>query len=1295
MLDNETDRQAFNELQTELWNAIKVETEATGEMWPEAHFWFVDRMVYTFLNRLFAIRVMEALDLLGESTLVPQADLGNRSARMARIQEQNPGKNMFEWLQLVLRDVFAEIGKDVRILFDESDIASIIWPSGQIIEQLVHQLNTINPELYKASDIIGWFYHYYVLKIRKGHKTMSSHGSKSPANPNYLSILNTVYTPRWMVRVLIDNSLGNLWREINPESRIFTDSPYYIRKGTEPIINGIKDIVGIRILDPACGSGNFLVYSFEKLVDMYLETFPDWPIIKIVTSILSNNIFGIDINRRPAQLSAFALFIAAKKIIKTRAPDDLTNFKSPIVNVICCDIRIPHDKNEIIFSQKIKDPRIQKLLKDIVERFNDADQLGFLIDIKGIQEEINRIQKDIETLSKKNPKLDSFIITETSKPFNLPMFLSDLLEDLDGNIGIQIFGQQAKNAATLASLLLQNYDLIMGNPPFGLTIEATKLKLKSSYPDSYNDLVSAFIDQSLRHVKINGYVAMVTDFSFLHLPKFENFRAKIFLAQTYIQSLIIIGLNALPDARNYPALFVIRKVNHIDTDEFIGLYRELRYQFNKNFADHIYRDDLLNDIQKINSDIDGKELPPYWCYINQNEFFTLPRYVIDLSISTKLKPILELFVKYPGKESYEDDSQESKIVGYDGFNTGRNEQFIRYWFETQTHMIREAIGINSDNELPSNENEPFIPYSKGGGDIRYYLSNGFILWWTQNSLLEMKKLKGSRIFNLNSIGKYSLIAPVSSGRSRCRINVAQKGIGMDGVSIGFSIVERGSEKFSIMAYLNSKLGAFFGRILMKDRKWRAGIITRIPLPLEMINLKQEMLKSLSKESFELRRDWDTTYPMSPIFSNSLLDSILGENALPNTGHPFCKEYTHCESETSLKIGEMRLEPKTATIQQLLKVAEERFNILTNRLDEIDETINNCLCNDLLDYEAEKALNEYFDKFVGVLYWKADPEKWIKDFLMANIILLIKNTPKGIVTLKTFNLEEKSLYEELIDLLCIKFDRKINDLQSILNELEKLFGKDLEHWIAEDFFFYHVQRFGGRPIIWQFSSRSKSKKENAIDLFVDYSKLTENSLPNIRVTYLAPLIRSLEQRKLIGTLPKDDVPVIDELEDLYKAFSLLETGNPNFPTPNQVTGKNTQKGKGDDKTWEWVFNKAANIVKDGYRPDLSLGVLINILPLCIDLENKKQISLALNFKAICPKGTLKHVLKKIALLDQLCNVGSNDSSDEDEIDQIHNAESMAEIVCEEGLDAAKKEKIKKKRTKKSNDGYLFSQERDES
>ncbi|KKL75930.1 hypothetical protein LCGC14_2049960, partial [marine sediment metagenome] len=661
-------------------------------------------------------------------------------------------------------------------------------------------------------------------------------------------------------------------------------------------------------------------------------------------------------------------------------------------------------------------------------------------------------------------------------------------------------------------------------------------------------------------------------------------------------------------------------------------------------------------IKMLNEWDEKKPIPIGWNKIKQIDFINLPRSVIDLTIADKFKPLLEFFTKYPRLDISQHNRIEKEHLSnleisraYQGIATGNNDLFVHFWFEVESNKIRKVELIKETTDVPKSLEKPFVPFSKGGGDKRYYLNNGYILWWNEDSIEVMKK-QNCRLQNLPLIGRSDLHWSLASSRSRGRFNISQNGLMSDVVSMGIHILYKKLINFSLLAYLNSIFGVFFGRLQTKDRKWQAGNVARIPIPSEFLINNSNKLKFLAKESYELRRDWDTGYPMSPIFAESLIDKVIENNPtflniyVPKTEHPFCEEYIACNSEIAKEINQIIVKKEKITILKLIKAVEQRFDLLTKRLDDIDDEIN-IILYELINDETSCALDDYYTMFLGNLVWKTKPDIWIKDFLMANLTHLIKLTSKGILILNSFKESELGLYNAFINLLTQKFGCNLQTFQPILKELEIILGKNLKRWIAEDFFLYHCQRFGGRPIIWQFSSRSKSNQENVIDIFVDYHQIDENTLPNIRVEFIEPLLKIYEQRKAIGTLPIEDIPNCDELEDFIKAFIAIEKGYDNIPNPNALLGKNAPKGKGADKTWDWVFSQAELIIENGYKPDLFRGVLINIIPLCIELSEAKKKEFPIKYHPICPKGTLKKVLKKIYALDQLKNFGNNNDDKE--------------------------------------------------
>ncbi|GAB4318338.1 MAG: hypothetical protein Kow0069_21400 [Promethearchaeota archaeon] len=1221
------EKDAFRKRREKVRQAVQLEADQVGS-WEEGFYWYVDHQVYTFFNRVFAVRVMEELGLLSESTLVPAPDLGNRSARMARIVDAHPGASREEAHVLTLRDAFEEIGREVSVLFEDEDPEATLWPRGLVIEKVLTCLAEIDPKTFSAPDAVGWFYHYYVVNYRKSHKTMSGHGGKNPRNTYLLSILNTVYTPRWMVEFLVVNSLGRWWQDAYPDSRLFTGHPLFIQNQRlfphHPADQ--RKLEEIRVLDPACGSGNFLVYAFECLFQMYREAHPSWPVGEVISQILSRNLFGIDINRRPAQLAALALYLHAKRLLKANAsPEEANKFRMPAVNIFCCDIRLPEDDSRTLFFQQIRNPHLAKIVKDILDQFEHADEIGSLMNL-------NELHRQFHSLKKQRTLYD-YLKKPLSSPAHLVEYVDQVVPRDLHHVGVQVFGRQARRAISLAQALMDEYDFIFTNPPFGLLVKRTQARIKESYPHSYMDLVAAFVDQALRLLRENGCAALVTDHSFMHLPKFEKFRKNVLLTNAFIQTLFLAGEGALPDAANKPVLFVLRKTQY--TNESPSLFRYLLERFFRS------TDFIKSDIHAINS-WDGRgPLPPRWSRLPQALFLDLPGAVIAPIITEDVAPLVEFFRKYPPLDprtmrGVRRAHPEWLHVGrcFKGISTGAYAAFLRYWFEVPPSTIRLAEHVSDLSEVPSRPERPWVPCSKGGGDKRYYLANGYVAWWSAEAIGQMKKGE-ARLQNIPLLGR-SHIHWSRVGKRRGRFCISQKGL--LATSAAFCLLISNDDErdlqHSLLGFLNSLPCFFFGNFLTKDRDWNVGIVGRFPIPLEFLRERSE-LGDLAKESHDLRRDWDTGYPMSPLFAETLVDKVLVPNPTverrgkPKTGHPFTADYKPCQSPTARAIDAITVPPQTATFKDLLDAVEKRLGVLTRRLDEIDREVDD-VCFRLVPPETRLAVESAYEGTIGPLEYPVERNTWLRDFLMANLVALVRAAPRGVITLYPHPRSAEGLYNQFVALLEEKFQRDAAGVQPLLRELETLLKKPVERWIADDFFAYHCQRFGGRPVVWQFTSRLKPTMAAALDVFVDYHQVTADTLPNLRVDCVEPVLEYYQQQQAAGLLPADKAHFPEELTQFAAALrELAEEGYDELPTMNALTGKRVaRRGMGDDKAFWWVAENALEVVRGGYHPDPMKGVLVNLLPLCLEVPGESR------WKAICPQGTAKRILKKIDTLDQL-------------------------------------------------------------
>lgn len=350
---------------------LAIEKELVGGLdKKEAVYRYIRHTAFTFLNRIAALRAMEVRSLIKE-TIIQRSEYGGRSLREREIAEANPSLSPYEILKSTLIQAFKEVSQEIKILFDVNSEYSIVFPSEKACRDVIKLLTEdVTENDWKEDDIIGWIYQYFNDEARKEYRK-----AKRKPKPDDIPVINQFYTPHWIVKALVDNTLGRLWLEMHPESKLGEFCTYMV-----PLKNGqnkreVKRVREIKVLDPACGSGHFLVYAFDVLYRMYKEDEPNIPESEIPLLILENNLFGIDIDLFSTQLAALSLYLKAK----TYNP----NLKIRKMNIVCADIRISDGKKRIEFLQRFRDdPDLQEIFAKLFDDLSYTYEIGSLLKIR-------------------------------------------------------------------------------------------------------------------------------------------------------------------------------------------------------------------------------------------------------------------------------------------------------------------------------------------------------------------------------------------------------------------------------------------------------------------------------------------------------------------------------------------------------------------------------------------------------------------------------------------------------------------------------------------------------------------------------------------------------------------------------------------------------------------------------------------------------------------------------------------------------------------------------------------------
>lgn len=514
----------------------------------------IEEAAYTWFNRIVAIRYMEIHDYLPltkdnqslglrvlsskdntpnpeimkiSNLLNPDLDIEFNKEYYGTIQDNN---KRFEYILLL---VCKKLGKVIPQVFDGiTDYIDILIPDNLLnesgyITKVLKDVPIIN---FEKVEIIGWLYQYYNQSEKD--RVM---GESRVYETNEIPYVTQLFTPDWIVKYLVENSLGKYLIEKTGKSDLVNNFNYYIDENINQLEDSKKNIKDIKLLDPCCGSGHILVYAFEVLFKAYQKE--GYMTNEIAYNILKNNIYGLDIDYRATQLTILALLLKAKEYDK----NILNKINSSELNITTIDeVKEDSDLNFMDLNDNNRDK-----LNNLIKMFRDAKSIGSLIKVDNTNFD----------------DLESYIENDDSM-YSLPL----------KNKILPLIKQ--------ANMLKSKYDVVVTNPPYlnnsNMNVEL-KEYVNKNYPKSKSDMFAAFIEASKRLSRKEGYVAMITIQVWMFTSSFEEFRKELINTST-ICSMLHIGFNTFPELNSKFALgtaFVIS--NNCDMN-YNGIFYNLNVE---------------------------------------------------------------------------------------------------------------------------------------------------------------------------------------------------------------------------------------------------------------------------------------------------------------------------------------------------------------------------------------------------------------------------------------------------------------------------------------------------------------------------------------------------------------------------------------------------------------------------------------------------------------------------------------------------------------------------------------------
>lgn len=568
--------------------------EASGVKPAEAVHRYVREAAFTTLNRFVALKMLEARELVQECVSGGAASNGYREfIGLAPGVERLPGD---EGYRLYVECVFDELSTEVKVLFDRLDAASVLWPRHNAFDELINGLNAEGLQPVWADDeTIGWFYQFFNSKTERDEIRKAS--KPGPRNSRELATLNQFFTPRYIVQFLVDNTLGRTWVEMAGGKTALREScDYFVELKDERPPREMKDPRDLRILDPACGSGHFLLYAFELLEVMYREAWEydlrgkaEQPTLRetytsraeldvaLPALILEQNLFGVDIDPRAAQIAALALWLRAQRSWKSAdvSPSDRP---SVLRTGIVVAEPMPGDKELLAeFAERLDPPLLGSLFRQIGSSLSLAGEMGVLLRAEAeLESEVSAARDQFVIQSIRPERLPGFDEVEQSEldlsgiddeaffveaSDRLVQALQSYAAEAAGSGGARrrMFADDAAHGVALLDVLRHRYDVVLMNPPFGAGSLKAKKLFDKSYPRTKNDVFAAFVERGVELLGSGGMLGAITSRTGFFLSSFQQWREEVMLGEAPPLLVADLGMGVLDGAMVEVAAYTLEK----------------------------------------------------------------------------------------------------------------------------------------------------------------------------------------------------------------------------------------------------------------------------------------------------------------------------------------------------------------------------------------------------------------------------------------------------------------------------------------------------------------------------------------------------------------------------------------------------------------------------------------------------------------------------------------------------------------------------------------------------------------
>lgn len=1035
-----------------------------------AYQYVIEEVAYTWFNRLIAIRFMEVNDYLPSHIRVLSSESGKlepdlvttpfdaelpftaeEEAQIFQLKQDNKLDEAFRILFLKQCNALNEI---LPALFEKTKNYTELLLSLSVIDQdgvvyhLIHDIpeDDFNIERGGQVEIIGWLYQYYNTEPKA-----AAFAKNGKITKEEIPAVTQLFTPDWIVRYMVENSLGRLWVEGHPDCDLKENWKYYLEEAQqEPEVQAKLSEIrkeyaalnpeDIKLIDPCMGSGHILVYAFDVLMQIYESA--GYSQRDAAKSILEHNIYGLDIDDRAYQLAYFAVMMKARQYNRRILNGENTCHVYAIQE--SNSINRAHLKYFGAGMDDIEKNAAKMQLEGLLDTLTDAKEYGSILNVESYNWDLLR----------------RFVAAEDTA--------GQISMD---SVGVEDTAEQLNRLVDIGETMARKYWVTITNPPYAaISNLSPKVNdfVKANYPDSKVDLFAVFIERCGLMTRVSGYQAMITQHAWMFLASYEDLRDK--LLNKELINLAHLGPHAFDEINGE----VVQTSSFVFCNDFFSNYNSTFVQLvgGKNEAAKaamfISGEHRFNKTNEQLREIQGTPYTAYWAS--------------DVVLSAFKKSHLV------------GDVSEPRV----GMATANNDRFIRLWFEVN----RNKFGINISSRKEAVESrKKWFPFAKGGEQRKWYGNNDTVVNW-ENDGFEIQNFKDEKTGRIRS-HNYNLDYIFSSALTWTVIGTEKTSFRFCPVGFLYSNSGYGlfcnneKTKYYLLGFMNSKIAASLLKILSPSMGFESGYLRKLPL-IESDSLDSivERVKhcidgsNAEWDSFEI--SWD--FKKHPLLRNV---STISE------------AFTQWQSECDDRFNQLK-----ANEEELNRIFIDIYGLqdeLTPEVEDKDVTVRKAdLQRDiksLLSYAVGCMFGRYSLDVEGLAYaggeWDSSKyQSYIPD--ADNVIPITDEEYLDDDIVSRLCAWLKAVYGA--DTL----EANLDYIAKALGNKGSTSREIIRNYFLNDFFKDHCQTYsvtgsGKRPIYWLFDSG----KQNGFKALVYLHRYTPDTIGNLRIDYLHKMQRVYE------------------------------------------------------------------------------------------------------------------------------------------------------------------------------------------